>query len=128
LDFGNMLCSCQNQLREGEPRHCGNLKADWFHEKLLVSPLDPSCEGRFVYAADGVIYPKETRDRGASETIKHLGLAIPFLNEMRKRVIEPFLEPDLSAEEIARFVAGYTQPRDDGTLEPFPTTIRYIFG
>lgn len=23
LDYENMLCSCQNQLERGEPRHCG---------------------------------------------------------------------------------------------------------
>ncbi|MEB3174076.1 MAG: retron system putative HNH endonuclease, partial [Cyanobacteriota bacterium] len=23
LDFSNMLCSCQNQMQKGEPRHCG---------------------------------------------------------------------------------------------------------
>ena len=26
LDFSNILCSCQNQLKRGEPRHCGHLK------------------------------------------------------------------------------------------------------
>jgi len=128
LEFCNMLCSCQSRLRKGEPRHCGNLKGDWFHETLLVSPLDPSCEGRFVYTADGAIYPRVARDRGAAETIKRLGLSIERLNGMRKGVIEPFLEPDLSAEEITRFVAGYLEPAEDGTLAPFPTTIRHLFG
>ena len=26
LDFANLLCSCQNQISRGEPRHCGTLK------------------------------------------------------------------------------------------------------
>lgn len=39
LDYRNLLCSCQNQLNKGEPRHCGNKKEDWFDEHLLVSPL-----------------------------------------------------------------------------------------
>lgn len=25
LDFSNMLCSCQNRIKKGEPRHCGNI-------------------------------------------------------------------------------------------------------
>lgn len=26
LDYSNLLCSCQNNLKKGEPRHCGNLR------------------------------------------------------------------------------------------------------
>ena len=36
LDFKNMLCSCQQRLKKGDPRHCGNRKDDWFDEQLLV--------------------------------------------------------------------------------------------
>ncbi len=28
LDFNNMLCSCQQQLKKREPQHCGNSKGD----------------------------------------------------------------------------------------------------
>lgn len=38
LDYGNMLCSCQDQIKKGEPRHCGNLKDDWYDEEMLISP------------------------------------------------------------------------------------------
>lgn len=55
LDFGNLLCSCQNQLKKGEPRHCGNLKGEWFDRDLLVSPLIPGCEDRFAFTGDGEI-------------------------------------------------------------------------
>jgi len=44
LDFYNMLCSCQNKLKKGEPRHCGNLKGD---DELPISPLDEDCERYF---------------------------------------------------------------------------------
>ena len=55
LDFSNMLCSCQNQLKKGEPRHCGNLKEDWFDPDLLISPIDPDCENRFAFTGNGLI-------------------------------------------------------------------------
>lgn len=37
IEFSNMLCSCQNQIKKGEPRHCGNLKAD---QELAISPFN----------------------------------------------------------------------------------------
>lgn len=70
LDFGNLLCSCQNQIKKGEPRHCGNLKDDWFDQNLLVSPLEPDCENRFKFEGDGIIKSATDDDQGASVTIK----------------------------------------------------------
>jgi uncharacterized protein (TIGR02646 family) len=49
LDYSNIICSCQDRLKKGEPRHCGNLKGDWFDRTLLISPLEPSCEERFHF-------------------------------------------------------------------------------
>ncbi len=79
LDFSNMLCSCQNQLKKGEPRHCGNLKDDWFDEELLISPLDPECESRFAFTGDGYISSAQSTDSATTETIVRLGLDIPKL-------------------------------------------------
>ncbi len=55
LDFSNMLCSCQNKLKKGDPRHCGVLKEDWFDNNLIISPFDSSCETRFAFELDGLI-------------------------------------------------------------------------
>ena len=45
LDYGNMLCSCQDQVKKGEPRHCGNLKED---RLLAITPLENGCGEQFV--------------------------------------------------------------------------------
>jgi uncharacterized protein (TIGR02646 family) len=127
LDFTNMLCSCQNNLRSGEPRHCGNLKGDWYDDDLLVSPLDPNCEARFVFLANGEIRPARSGDKGASESISRLGLGIPKLNDLRRNAIEPFLDPQLSPEDVARFAHGYLRLDPDGMFGEFFTTIRYLF-
>lgn len=127
LDFGNMLCSCQNDLKPGVPRHCGMLKADWYDAALFVSPLDPLCETRFAYLGNGAIQPAIPNDSGACETIKRLGLGIPKLNDMRAKAIEPFLD-DLTPGEMSQFVTGYLRTdRPDGFSE-FYTTIRHLFG
>ncbi len=128
LDFTNMLCSCQNQLQKGEPRHCGNLKGGWFDEILLVSPFDPSCATKFRYIADGSISPYDLKDNAAKETIDKLGLNIPKLIAMRNSAIEPFLEDTLNPDELQEFVDGYLTQDELGMFSEFWTTIRYVFG
>ncbi len=127
LDYTNMLCSCQNQLEQGEPRHCGHLKDDWFDNQLLVSPLDPDCEGHFAYTADGKIQPAEKSDDAARMTIEKLGLNVNKLNALRKKAIEPFLDENLSEQEFFQFVSGYLRKNTGGMFGEFWTTIDYIF-
>ncbi len=128
LDYTNLLCSCQDQIKKGEPRHCGNLKGDWFDVQLLVSPLDSDCEMRFSHRGDGAIQPRVATDRAAMTTIKKLGLDIPKLNSLRAQAIEPFLEVGLSEEELQQFVSGYLSQDNEGRFGPFWTTICYLFG
>jgi len=128
LDFDNMLCSCQNRIDKGEPRHCGNLKSNWFDHHLLVSPLEPDCENRFAFTGDGHIKPAAEDDQGASETIARLGLDIAKLNALRSKAIEPFLDDDLSIDEMRTFVSGYLARDTSGQFGEFWTTIRYLFG
>ena len=128
LGYSNFLCSCQNQMKKGEPRHCGNLKDDWFDAVLLISPFEPGCEDRFSYTGDGIIKPARDQDQGASETIKKLGLDIPKLNALRAEAIEPFLDDEISADEMQAFVSGYLEEDAHGRFGEFWTTIRYLFG
>lgn len=127
IDFSNMLCSCQKTLKSGEPRHCGNLKGDWFDATLLVSPFDGSCESKFGFKADGTIYPKNNAN-DAIKTIEKLGLDIPKLNNLRKSVIEVFLDDNLSDNELKTFINSHLQKDNSGKFGEFHTTIKYIFG
>ena len=127
LDYSNMLCSCQNRLKKGEPRHCGNLKENWFDAELLISPLDPNCENKFRYMADGKIKPAEQDDRAADTTIKKLGLNIPKLIALRHKAIEPFLDEVLSDEDLEIFVAAYLKPDSKGVVGEFYMTIKSLF-
>ena len=127
LDYANMLCSCQNRLEQGKPRHCGNLKGDWFDNQLLVSPLDPDCEGYFAYTADGKIQPARESDDAARMTIEKLGLNINKLSALRKKAIEPFLDENLSEQEFSQFVSGYLIKNTGEMFGEFWKTIEYIF-
>lgn len=128
LDFSNLLCSCQNNLKKREPVHCGKLKGDWFDEKQLISPLDPTCEERFAFTADGSIKPADNRDQVALTTIEKLGLNIPKLRNLRQKAIESFIDPSLSDTELEDFVNSYLEPDNLGQFNPFWTTVRYLFG
>ena len=127
LDYANILCSCQNQLEQGEPRHCGHLKGDWFDKQLLVSPLDPDCEEHFAYTADGKIHPGRNSDDAARMTIEKLGLNINKLNALRKKAIEPFLDEQLNEQDFSQFVSGYLRKNTGEMFGEFWTTIDYIF-
>ena len=127
LDYINMLCSCQDQLKTGEPRHCGISKGNWFDKDLLISPLYSNCEGRFAYTADGKIQPANESDNAATMTIKKLKLDIGILNDFRKKTIESFLDEDLDGADFLKFVNGYIKKNSDDTFNEFWTTINYIF-
>jgi len=127
LDFANMLCSCQNQLLKGEPRHCGNLKGGWFDPILLISPFDANCETKFRYKLDGSISPADPNDNAAKETIDRLGLNISKLRAMREQAIELFLNSTPSASELQKFVTDYLQEDSQGRFSQFWTTIKYLY-
>ena len=127
LDYTNMLCSCQDQLKKGDPRHCGILKDNWFDDGRLVSPLEPGCEGHFTFTIDGKIRPIKETDVAAKMTIEKLGLDINKLNALRKKAIEPFLDKELDQQEVDRFVDGYLRKNSDDTFNEFWTTINYLF-
>jgi hypothetical protein len=93
----------------------------------LISPVDPKCENRFKFTADGYIQPRTTDDLAAVTTIKKLGLDIPKLRDLRKNAIELFLDEDLSSQDIDNFVQRYLAISQLGEFNEFWTTIKYLF-
>lgn len=89
--------------------------------------MDPNCEARFAFLANGEMRAARNGDKGASETISRLGLGIPKLTALRRKAVEPFLDEQLSTEDLARFAQGYLQPDPNGMFAEFFTTIRYLF-
>lgn len=128
LDYLNLLCCCQSRMKKGEPRHCGNLKEDWYDPILLISPLADDCEGHFAFTYNGLIKPSVHNDAAALATIERLGLGIPKLNDLRAKAIEPFLDEGLSEDEMAVFVSGYLERNTASHFSAFWTTIYYLFG
>ena len=120
LDYDNLLCSCQRELSQGEPRHCGNGKGSWFDEKRLVSPLESDCEDRFQFTANGDIFPRQSNDAGAKVTIRKLGLNIPKLRALRAAAVDEMYR--LSQTDISQLLVRGT----DGKFLEFHTTIKQV--
>lgn len=129
LEYNNLFCSCQVNLSKGEPLQCGNSKGNFFDERFLISPLDPTCESRFKYTFDGQILPVEENDTCAKITIIELNLN--EVKNLREGAIEPFLNLDneMSEEELTRFVKAYLIEKEDnnGRYNEFYTTIKQLF-
>ena len=120
LDYENLHCSCQQDPSRGEPRHCGHRKGSWFDEKLLISPLQADCENRFIFTANGDVFPRSNDDAAAKTTIKRLGLDLPKLRALRAAAIDALYT--VSSEEIERLL----ERRIDGRLLDFYTTIAQV--
>lgn len=119
LDFNNFLCSCLKNTSKGDPLHCGKEKAD---EILQVHPLQPNCQDHFTFTADGKI---QGANVGAENSIRVLALDLGKLNNLRANALEPFLDPDLSEQELAEFVNKYIEEKE--MLSPFISAVKCVF-
>ena len=122
LCFTNLHCSCQREMAAGEPHHCGYSKADWFDEDLLISPLAPDCEDRFMFTGNGQIFPRCDDDEAARTTLAKLAIDLPQLAAMRAKAVDALYDEDLSKDEIAILLGN----REDGGFQAFFTTIRQV--
>jgi uncharacterized protein (TIGR02646 family) len=129
LEYDNLLCSCQSEIQQREPRHCGNSKGSWYMDDEFISPLDLECEQKFKYTYDGQIIPTTSNDIAAKKTIEKLKLDIDKLNEMRRNAILPFLDNTLSQEELIAFVKAYLvdKSQNNNRFNEFFTTIKHLF-
>ena len=87
----------------------------------MVSPLDPNCESRFHFRADGRVFPVNERDKGARETIQKLRLDCRNLRAERREAINAILNEDiqLTNADIAKLVIRFYQRDKNGYFEPF---------
>lgn len=122
LDYTNLLGSCGRDSVKGEPRQCGSSKGSWFDEQLLISPLEPACEGRFRFTGDGRIHPAHgDAAEAAFTTIRRLALDLPKLDKRRQEVLHTYT--DLSIPELETLLS---RPDPEGRFVPFYTAIKDV--
>ena len=81
--------------------HCGHAKGGRFDAGLHLSPLDPGCEGRFVYTLLGQIAPRQAGDPRAGYMMELLQLDIAFLRNRRKAVLSQVFDAEFLGTAIA---------------------------
>ncbi len=132
LEFTNLLTSCEGQAREPSPRelHCGHRKGEWYDGKLLVSPVDSSCESHFIFTSAGEILPstEKKKIKAAKETISHLGLSLSKLDNERKAAIDGAIHNLQELEDVdIRKIIAFCNTRDsEGHFPPYCFVISYV--
>lgn len=123
LAYDNLLLSCQRQMQKREPRHCGMKKADWFDERLTVSPMTSACERAFRYLEGGKI---SGATEAGIETCTRLALNIDKLCILRKTAINATLDAiDLSDDDQIREQMSVYSSRNPATgqFAPFCSAV-----
>lgn len=119
LDFANFLCSCLRTTVKGDPLHCGMKKGS---NVIPVTPFQLNCSENFRFTADGKINGVNEQ---AIKTIEILALDISKLNDLREKALEPFLDPDLSVDDLKDFVEKYIDIGQE--LNPFISMVEHVF-
>jgi uncharacterized protein (TIGR02646 family) len=103
-------------------------KGDWHQPELMVSPLDPSCSGRFAYGISGEVSPANPSDLAAHTTIQRLRLNHQALAGMRRAAIEGLLAraPAMGTRKLERIAREYSQVTPGQPLAEFCFVIQQV--
>lgn len=119
LDYDNLLASCNADNRKA---HCGHKKG----QKILpFTPLDDASQinQRFIFAADGHIYPRDTQDSDAQYAISILGLDAQRLVTMRNAAISTLIPLLVNSPEERQQTLDALSPANE-KLYAFHSAIR----
>ncbi|WP_313206563.1 retron system putative HNH endonuclease [Stenotrophomonas sp.] len=98
LDFANLHASCIRNTEPRAPLHCGHGKGSEYDPILIISPVDPHCEARFIYNRfTGGISASEPGDASAEYMIDLLKLDIDFLRARRRETLDGMFDDDFEA-------------------------------
>ena len=126
LEYGNLHCSCNKFPTKTTPHICGVKKVNDFSTDL-ISPLEEDCETHFKYHLDGTIHEAQNNDHRSSYTISLLGLNDSFLNAQRTAALQPFLDANLTVQDLEKMKKNYLTQKMDGKFNPFYTMIKDLF-
>lgn len=119
LDYANLLASCE---AGGRKSHCGHKKD---RQILPFTPLDVAeTNQRFIFAADGNIYPRDANDNESSNVITILGLDAKRLVTMRSIAISTFIALLVNSPEERQQTLATVSPESNKLYE-FYSAIRY---
>ncbi len=126
LDYQNLFASCNGCGTKGDMT-CGMKKRNIYFPSLL-SPLDPTCETRFLYTADGQMLPTDENDSQGWETLALLGLNTPKLRRRREMLYQEIqnLREILPPDNFRGYIRIRLEKSPKGRFCEFWTTVRYF--
>lgn len=120
-DYHNLV-ACFPGSPSGRANYGAHFKEDWpspSEQHLFVSPIIPSCSGRFRFRKNGKVEPMDEADEPAEITIERLNLNDGALVEMRKEAIRETTK-GLDAKAARSRLNRLRKAEEDGVeLEPF---------
>jgi len=123
VSYNNMLACYPKPNHVPEPKFGARKKGDWPSPQesfLFVSPLDATCENRFIFNLQGEIFHQAEADNAAKTTIKKLGLCDSELSKLRRGAVQGLLgkENNLPIQN-ARKRLTRLKAQNSGHLEEF---------
>jgi len=120
LDYNNVL-SCYPKPGKGKCVFGAEQKSSWWNIGLFISPINDSCELKFIYNLKGEINPCGCSIAASQKTIDVLKLDEPSLTFDRKKAIEEFLyghdgASPLSCVDAKRAIDAIYKPNMSGVL------------
>lgn len=123
IDYQNLHASCLREITSTTPRHCGHSKGGELNQSQCISPLDPTCEARFIYQLDGSIQPSTANGNGAAYMIELLQLDIPFVRNRREAVLQLVFDPaflqSVTKEELELLRVNARAKNTQGKISSF---------
>lgn len=109
------------------------VKANWWDDRLFVSPLSADCERRFRFVWSGRVHPNPEDDQPAITTIDALKLDAVSLRKLRKARIDGFFgfgprsgARPLSIAEAKLALARIDNRDGDGRLQEFVFVLKQL--
>lgn len=121
--YGNMVACYPSPNPLRKTPYGAEQKANWPYpseQHLFLSPLDPSCEARFVFNLRGEIHGRQADDQAAKMTIEKIRLDHRELVAFRKAAIQGTLgkRNSLSLKDARRRLNSL-RSHQEGQREPF---------
>ncbi|MGN7876618.1 retron system putative HNH endonuclease [Roseateles sp. 22389] len=125
LEYLNLHASCiRVPEAQGATLHCGHAKGNGFCEERFISPMDETCERRFMYdASNGAALRVDPDDVPAAYMLGLLDLNVNVLKAWRKAELDGVFDNEFvmttTEEELRNIAESFRRADADGRGKSF---------
>jgi uncharacterized protein (TIGR02646 family) len=129
VSYQNMLAAFPGAFIDEEmtkPTNCPFGAQARKDRPLMVSPLHPNCESRFIFTVTGRVRPANPSDVSAEQTIEQLGLNHDDLIELRRGAINALRDSKISMGQVERIAQLCVVKNSRGEFREFCFVIKQL--